>query len=138
MAITGHEDISTTLILTEGFGEIGMAHRTFELLSENNGRGASVSGATQIRAGVIRPEVIIPSDQKAPADEKAKKVKGLEVGDHLRVIREPYFGKLGTVANLPPELQTLETGAKVRVLELKLDSGETVILPRANVEIIEE
>ena len=138
VAITGQEDIATTLILTEGFGEIGMAHRTFDLLTENDGRGASVSGATQIRAGVIRPEVIIPSDQEAPAKDAEKVVKGLEVGVQLRVIRQPYFGRMGTVVDLPPELQVLETGARVRVLELKLENGETIILPRANVEIIEE
>ncbi len=138
VAITGQEDIAATLVLTEGFGEIGMAHRTFELLAENDGKGASVSGATQIRAGVIRPEVIIPSDIEAPAKDAEKVVKGLEVGDQLRVIRQPYFGRIGTVVGLPPELQLLETGARVRVLELKLDNGERVVLPRANVEIIEE
>jgi hypothetical protein len=138
VAITGHEDIATTLILTEGFGEISMAHRTFDLLAENNGRGASVSGATQIRAGVIRPEVIIPSDKEVPLQAAEKKIKGLEVGDQLRIIRQPYFGKLGTLVSLPPELQELETGARVRVLVLKLEDGEKIVLPRANVEIIEE
>jgi hypothetical protein len=138
VAITGQEDIATTLILTEGFGDIAMANRTFELLRENDGRGASVSGATQIRAGVIRPEVIIPSDQKAPDKDIEKAVKGLEIGDQLRVIRQPWFGKIGTVTGLPAELRQMESGAKVRVLELKLDDGEKIILPRANVEIIEE
>lgn len=138
VAITGHEDIATTLILTEGFGDIAMAHRTFELLKENEGRRASVSGATQIRAGVIRPEVIIPSDIEASPVNKDKEVGGLEIGHQLRVIRQPYFGKLGKVTALPSELQVLESGAKVRVLELELDGGERVTLPRANVEMIEE
>ncbi|MDP8237537.1 MAG: hypothetical protein P9X24_00475 [Candidatus Hatepunaea meridiana] len=138
VAITGHEDISTTLVLTEGFGDISMAHRTFDLLGENDGRGASVSGATQIRAGVIRPEVIIPSEIEAPIMDAEKEVGGLEIGQQLRVIRQPNFGNIGSLVNLPAELQELETGAKVRVLELKLDNGENIILPRANVEIIEE
>jgi transcription antitermination factor NusG len=138
VAITGHEDIATTLILTEGFGEIAMARRTFDLLAENEGKQASVSGATQIRAGVIRPEVIIPSDGAATLHQRKTEVKGLETGDIVRIIREPHFGKLGSVVALPPELQELETGAKVRVLELELESGERVILPRANIEAIEE
>ncbi len=138
VAITGQEDIGSTLILTEGFGEIGMARRTFDMLAENDGRGASVSGATQIRAGVIRPEVIIPSEQEAPPIDAEAEVGGLEIGDQVRVIRQPHFGHLGRVAALPAELQGLETGAHVRVLELKLDGGERIVLPRANVEIIEE
>ncbi len=137
VAITGQEDISTTLILTEGFGDIAMASRTFELLKTNEGRGASVSGATQIRAGVIRPEVIIPLMGEELVKESNAKAGLLETGDIVRVIREPYFGKLVKVTALPPELQELESGAKVRVLEAEFD-GKRVTLPRANVEMIEE
>ncbi len=138
VAITGHEEIASTLILTEGFGNIAMAQRTFNLLKDNEGRGASVSGATQIRAGVIRPEVIIASDEIESLPETSSGTGGMEIGDQLRIIREPHFGEIGTVTALPPELQVLESGAKVRVLELELNGGEKTILPRANVEIIEE
>ncbi|MGH7474645.1 MAG: hypothetical protein ACREJW_11955, partial [Candidatus Methylomirabilales bacterium] len=60
VAITGTEQVGFTLIITEGFGRIAMAKRTFDLLASKVGQRASCSGATQIRAGVIRPEVIIP------------------------------------------------------------------------------
>ncbi len=138
VAITGHEDLKTTLILTEGFGEIAMAKRTFDLLGANDGRFASVSGATQIRAGVIRPEVIIPAEYVEQSTEDSGSGSGLEIGDVLRVIRQPHFGVIGKVSDLPPKLHKRETGAHVRVLELELNGGEKIILPRANVEIIEE
>ncbi|MCD4690105.1 hypothetical protein K8S17_01445, partial [bacterium] len=41
VAITGAEDVATTLILTEGFGVMGMAGGTFELLKSREGRKAS-------------------------------------------------------------------------------------------------
>lgn len=137
VAITGHEDIPTTLVLTEGFGDIAMAGRTFDLLKANEGRGASISGATQIRAGVIRPEVIIPTSIEDKQSVQAGEAGRLEVGNIVRIIREPYFGKLGKVTELPPELQVLETGAKVRILEAEID-GKRVTLPRANIELIED
>src|SRR5262245_38492535 len=62
VAITGHEKIGVTIVITEGFGPIGIARKTFELLGRNSGREASIHGATQIRAGVIRPELIVPLD----------------------------------------------------------------------------
>lgn len=62
VAITGSEELITSLIVTEGYGKIQMGQQTFDLLRENSGRLASINGATQIRAGVIRPEIIIPSD----------------------------------------------------------------------------
>ena len=59
-------------------------------------------------------------------------------GTQIRIIRDPYFGAIGKVVSLPVELQALASGSKVRVLEAELATGEKVIIPRANVEIIEE
>lgn len=138
VAITGHENIPITLVITEGFGTIAMARRTFELLKSLEGRAASINGATQIRAGVIRPEVIVPLTATG-ATSAAKDSEGgsLDVGTPIRIIREPYFGLLATVTALPPQLTTVDSGASVRVLDAKLPDGRTVTVPRANVEIIE-
>lgn len=136
VAITGQEEINTTILATEGFGQLTMAERTFKLLKSLEGRRASMNGATQIRAGVIRPEIIVPQEgsevQKAPAHQPSI----LEIGTPIRVIREPYFGRLGHVTGLPSQLQTVESGAEVRVLQAKLDNGQEALVPRANVEII--
>ena len=139
VAITGNEQKGITLIITEGFGRIEMAQRTFDLLKSLDGKKASINGATQIRAGVIRPEVIVALDtDEEPREEGAELKEGLVPGSLVRVIREPYFGQIGKVVSLPAELQEIETEAKVRVLELELQDGRRVIIPRANVEIIEE
>ena len=140
VAITGSEQLGLTLVVTEGFGEINMADSTFGILRSNAGKRASINGATQIRAGVLRPEVIIPldlADDQAVLAEEEKSSVGLQVGSEIRVIREPYFGKLGKVTSLPPELQELETESKVRVLEVEFSDGSRTVLPRANVEMIE-
>lgn len=137
VAITGHEPLPLTIILSEGFGQIPMAQRTFSLLKSLNGRRASINGATQIRAGVIRPEIIVPLDTPsavASADEADRNL--LEVGSSIRLIREPYFGRLGSVTALPSEPMKVDSGAVVRVLQVKLEDGSSVVVPRANVEII--
>lgn len=140
VAITGNEQKGITLVITEGFGKLRMARRTFELLTSLAGKKASINGATQIRAGVIRPEVIVPLEGEVPVQEKQSEElkEGLVVGSMVRVIREPYFGRIGKVVELPPELREIETEAKVRVLLLELEDGQVVTIPRANVEIIEE
>lgn len=138
VAITGHEDIPLTLILTEGFGEIAMAERTFALLRTLEGREASFSGATQIRAGVIRPEIIVASEARAVSGPDTGEVAlALTPGARIRIIREPNFGRLATVITLLPLPQQIASGAVTRVLEAQLiDNGETVIVPRANVELL--
>ena len=142
VAITGSEEIGITLVITEGFGSIAMAEQTFALLKAREGMKTSINGATQIRAGVVRPEIVIPlvSDAAETVEEaKDGSVEGvLEVGSSVRIIREPYFGKLGRVTELPVELQNLETEAQVRVLRVELEGGQQTTLPRANVEAIEE
>ncbi len=138
VAITGSEDLGITVIITEGFGEIAMATATFDLLKSHQGHGTSVNGATQIRAGVMRPEIVIPIHEQLRSAETAQKVGGgvLDIGSHVRLIRDPYFGKLGTVFKLPPEPQVLASGSKARVLEVDCETGERVVVPRANVEIV--
>lgn len=138
VAITGSEDIGITLVVTEGFGKIRMADRTFNLLTEREGLKTSINGVTQIRAGVVRPEIVIPFESTEQFMEEALVAGILEVDTSIRVIREPYFGKLGRVTALPVDLQQLETGAKVRILEVELEDGAQITLPRANVELIEE
>ena len=136
VAITGQENVATTLVCTEGFGELRMAERTFQLLKSIEGQEASMNGATQIRAGVIRPEVIAPIAHPAGDVPPAHAGQVLTEGTPVRVIREPYFGRLGTVTGLPAQLQVVESGTEVRVLVARLDDGQEVTVPRANVEII--
>jgi len=137
VAITGTEKIGITVILTEGFGSIPMAAKTFALLSKHQGQKASVSGATQIRAGVIRPEIIIPADGTVTQSRAAAERGGIQVGDHVRIIRDPLFGRIGQVSALPPDLRQIETESHVRVLEVGFPDKTRAIIPRANVEILE-
>ncbi len=137
VAITGTEDIGITIIVTEGFGKIAIADRTYEILSACEGMVASINGATQIRAGVQRPECIVPSETPVAASEQSHTGdRGLEVGAQVRIIREPYFGRIGEVASLPSELRVVESETSVRVLEVRFDDGATATVPRANVESV--
>ncbi len=139
VAITGSENLGITLVVTEGFGDINMAGKTFDLLKGKEGTMACINGATQIRAGVIRPEVVVPAtgDAKDKGDGIEYKQHGLDIGSPIRVIRHPYFGSLGKVTNLPSPLQVLESESKARILEVEFEDGKKAIVPRANVELIE-
>jgi hypothetical protein len=138
VAITGHEKCGVSVMVTEGFGRMNMAGHTFKLINSLAGKMASMNGATQIRAGVIRPELIVPTKETLKSESVKKLEGGLVIGSLVRIIREPNFGMIGKVTALPVELRNIETESKVRVLEVELESGKRTFLPRANVEIIEE
>ncbi|KPJ89927.1 MAG: hypothetical protein AMS17_00095 [Spirochaetes bacterium DG_61] len=139
VAITGYEDLELTFICTEGFGKTNMSNQTFNLLKAFEGELAHINGATQIRAGVLRPEIIIPHDRFKPESEASEDLStGMRPGTLMRIIRAPYFGRLARVVSLPPELHKIKTESYVRVVEIEFDDGTRAMVPRANVEIIEQ
>ena len=105
VAITGTEK-TMNLILTEGFGKIEMAERTFDILKKNDGKD-------------FNEENLIISE-----------------GSIVRIIREPFFGEIGEVVSLPPQLIEMKSETKVRVAKIKFPSGKEEIIPRANLEVI--
>ena len=135
VAITGTEN-TTTLIITEGFGAINMALKTFNLLKDNNGKKASINGATQIRAGVLRPEIFIKSDDNINSKDFNENDLIISEGSTIRVIRDPYFGQIGKIVSLPFELVKMKSETKVRVAEVEFDDKSREIIPRANLEVI--
>jgi len=135
VAITGMED-TTTLIITEGFGSINMALKTFNLLKDNDGKKASINGATQIRAGVLRPEIFIKSEDNTKSKDFNEDDLIISEGSTVRVIREPYFGQLGKIVSLPFELVEMKSETKVRVAEVEFNDKKREIIPRANLEVI--
>lgn len=132
VSVTGDEDVPFPLIITEGFGSLPMSSRILDVLTPVSGKRCSISGVTQVRAGATRPEIVVPNSSTAQLKETNS---FLELGARIRIIRVPYFGAFGQVIDLPQDPQLIPTGAKVRVLKAKLDSGEEVIVPRANVEL---
>jgi len=138
VAITGHEKIGLTIVCTEGFGKITMAQKTFDLLKQFDGHKTSIHGRTQIRAGVIRPEIIIPQqfDENELIVQEAS-LPILEPGTLIRVIRQPHFGRIAKVTRLPEELTKVESETLVRILEAEFEDGTKFSAPRANVEVID-
>ncbi len=136
VSITGDEVLPFTLIITEGFGSLAISQRITELAKKFNGKFASVSGATQIRAGAMRPELIIPHNDSSLRDQTKDEIGLLNVGSKVRVIRVPYFGMFAEVLDLPHEPQVIATGAEVRVAKIRLENKEEVLIPRANLEMV--
>jgi hypothetical protein len=86
----------------------------------------------------MRPEIVIPIHVAHRVETPIPEAAGrLAIGAPVRAIRDPYFGLIGRVTALPSEPQILASGSKARVLEVTFESGEGVIIPRANVELIE-
>jgi hypothetical protein len=131
VAITGLEP-TISVILTEGFGTLPMREEVKHLLGSHHQQEAFASGATQVRAGVIRPELFVPGNTIAPSGGK-NIGRELSVGARVRVVRSPHFGRVGQIASLP-EVRMLPTESAVLAVNVQFDTGETLLIPVANIE----
>lgn len=131
VAVTGLEP-TLTVMVTEGFGTLPMRRSIIDILKPLAHRVSFANGATQVRAGVIRPELFVPIDNPPIAPPLQYKVE-LELGADVRITRAPYFGLAGKVVSLP-ELSRLPTEATVLAVQVKLSTGEIKTVPVANLE----
>lgn len=136
VGITGHEDVDITVILMEGFGHLAMRQEVWDVFRALDGLPASVNGATQVRAGAIRPEVIVPlPDFAGPIGEGRVIDEDLQVGMCVRIVSERYFGMVGRIDEVVREPRATGTEAKVPVIVVRLTDGRKVEIPRANAEV---
>jgi hypothetical protein len=150
------EKVPLTLVLTEGFGETGATRGIFDTLARLDGREASVNGFTQLRAGVERPELIVPhgavpdgrpGDGSVPVRvgrrtriyvDRSYRLPRLEPGARVRLVRAPYAGLEGEVVDLPVEARRIATGAVMPVAVIRLRDGRRVAVLKCNLVTTDE
>jgi hypothetical protein len=123
------------VMLTEGFGDLPIDARTFDLLRQHSGSETCFSPVVQMRGHVRRPELIIalPTDGDVPVIEYDGR---LRVGMRVRALRAPYAGQVGQVVSLPALPQRVESGLRTRGAVVELDTGRRVFVPRENLEML--
>jgi hypothetical protein len=129
-AATGDEDVGLTMVFTEGFGALPMGTKTKNILRALVNREVSMSGVTQVRAGVIRPELIGPA-----VDGMDDALTGRDIERRVRILRGKYMGREASIVDEPAAPQRLPSGISTLVYKVKLiDSDEVFSVPRVNVE----
>ena len=122
------EKENITAIVLEGYGKLKVNEDYKDLLEQSVGRNIILKAATQVRAGVIRPEIIIPSDKEFYKRKKAK--------EKVRIIWGQYYGKKGVMKGIPHYTET-SSGIKTWVCEVLCDDGKVITVPLSNLQSIE-
>jgi hypothetical protein len=127
--------LSFPVMIMEGFGEIPISRPPFSLFQQHAGREACMASGVPHGLRLLRPQVIIPflRGEEAPRREGP----ALKEGTLVRLVREPYLGKVGYVASLPPQKRRVEWGVEVEGIEVDLEEGGRVFVPLANLELLE-
>jgi len=123
------------ILAIDGYGQFPMNAAAYKLLTSNAKREVTLNAEGFNRYTGARPEIIIPLpvSQEPPAPND---VETLETGQTVRMRSAPHAGEIGTLARLRPGLSTLPSGLRAPAADVKLENGEQIIVPLANLEIV--
>lgn len=123
------------IIILDGFGHIPMNSSAFKLLTSNNRREVSLNAEPRDRYREARPEIVI----ELPAPEHVSAPRETDIfspNQVVRILRPPYEGKVGVIIKVRSGRTSLPNGILTQVADVKLENGETVIVPLANMEVL--
>jgi hypothetical protein len=123
------------IMVTDGFGATPMNSAAFRLLTTNDKREVTVNAEHFDRYHGNRPEVIIPLPV-ATEPAEPRDYEPFQEGQTVRLRRPPGVGMIGIIASLPSGLTVLPSGLRARVAEVKLENGETTLVPLVNLEVV--
>jgi hypothetical protein len=124
------------IILLDGFGKIPMNSAAFKLLSTSGRREVAINAEPFSRFDNSRPEVIITLPSETPPDYPLE-TDIFKPNQQVWVVRAPYKSKVGTLLAVRSGLATMPNGLRTYAADVRLESGETVAIPLANLEVLE-
>jgi hypothetical protein len=123
------------VLVTDGFGRRPMNSAAFKLLTTNVKREITLNADFYDRQNGTRPEVFIP----LPISQEPAEPRDMETfapGQTVRVCYLARPGMIGTLVQLRPGLTALPSGLKAPAAEIRLETGEQVIIPLTNLEVL--
>jgi hypothetical protein len=121
------------IVVLEGFGRVPLNDATFQLITTSEKRDASLNAVFNPPMGE-KPELILP----LPAVGQPSAATTYFAPDQtVRIQGEPYRGKIGVIVQIRPGMTVLPNGLRAPAADVRLDRDSAVIVPLANLEVIE-
>ncbi len=124
------------IIVLDGFGRKPFNKTAFKLLTTNIKREVTLNAEPLDVHENTRPEIYIPLPiaQEPPSP---RELLEFSPGQSVRITRSPQAGVVGVFTAAQPGLTTLPNGLRVQSALIRLENGEQVTVPFANLEIVQ-
>jgi hypothetical protein len=124
------------ILLIDGFGEFPMNSAVNDLLKKNNQREVVVNAERFDRWESKRPEIIIPIPEQEPLPEPEWATE-LSSNQRVKILQGPHQAEIGTLITIRSKKEVFPSGMRAAAGVVRLKKGETVVVPLANIEIID-
>lgn len=123
------------VIVLDGFGKRSMNAAAHKLLSTSVKRDVAINAEPYDRLAGTRPEIVIPLPAGSDVPEPQESVL-LAAGQTVRLLRAPHQGMTGSIIAIRPGLSQMPNGLRVPTASVKVESGETILVPLVNLEVL--
>jgi hypothetical protein len=129
------EQMEYPILLTEGFGTIPMNSSAFQLLRSHSTAHTSLNAQIWDEYAGLRPEIFVPIDDAGQPPQSIES-QPFRVGLRVRVLTNPYQGKVGQIGSMLPASTLFPSGIRAAAAEVLLEDGIETVLPLANLEVL--
>lgn len=123
------------ILATDGIGTLPMNSAAHKLLSTSGQREVAVNAEQHNRQTGAHPEIVIPLPVTQPPPIPPDTLE-LSAGQTVRIRRPPAAGAIGTLVTIRPGLTVLPSGVRAASAMVKIENGDTVIVPLANLDAV--
>jgi hypothetical protein len=125
------QQLSFSIMVIDGFGQMPMNSAAFKLLREHDGQEVGLI-MPEKHNGYAQAEIIIPATaETAPALAAPPE---LAAGQTVRLIGYPRLGAVGRIVHICSAPHRVESGEMLEGVEVELENGEQVFAPWMNIE----
>ncbi len=127
--------MSYPIVVIDGFEQTPMNSAAFKLLTTNAKRDVALNSEPFDRYTGARPEIYIPLPvtQDPPV---TRDVEAFAPNQPVRLTSAPHAGAIGTLIGLHSGMSAMPSGLRAQAADVKLETGEQVVVPLANLEVL--
>jgi hypothetical protein len=122
------------LMLTDGFGDIGMNLAAYQILNTNVNREIDLVANSADELSGTKPEAFIPLSAKG---EETNDILSLKIGRKVRILCHPYQGQIGKILQIQPGKIKLPNGIFAGSASIRLMDNKQITVPLENLDLLE-